>query len=121
MDDKVIIVEGKTDRERLLSLLDESVEIVCTYGTLSDEKLEEWILPLQDREVYVCVDADDAGNRLRNALKQELPNAIHLYTRRMYREIASTPMEVLADMLDRAHFAVKPEWLWGEASERREK
>lgn len=109
---KIIIVEGKTDKKRLLQILAEPVEIICTYGTLSEEKIEELIRPLADEEdVYVLVDADDSGNKLRNQLKQELPNARHLYTRRMYREVATTPPEFLAEVLHRAHFEVHPDWL----------
>ncbi|MFC4767856.1 toprim domain-containing protein [Effusibacillus consociatus] len=110
---KVIIVEGKKDKERLLQILDEPVEIICTYGTLSDEKIEEIIWPLQDEDVYILVDADDAGNKLRNQLKQELPNAKHLYTRRMYREVQTTPLEHLAEVLLKAHFDVGGEWVMG--------
>lgn len=108
---KVIIVEGKTDREKLLHILNEEVQIICTYGTLSDEKLEELILPLQDEEVYVLVDADGAGNKLRQQLKQELPNARHLYTRKMYREVATTPVDHLARILADAHFGIHEEYL----------
>ncbi|GAX90277.1 hypothetical protein EFBL_1903 [Effusibacillus lacus] len=110
----MIVVEGKKDKERLLEILDEPVEIICTYGTLSDEKIEELIWPIQDEDVYILVDADDAGNKLRNQLKQELPNAKHLYTRRMYREVQNTPMEYLAEMLMNAHFLVDGDWVMGQ-------
>src|SRR5699024_2669177 len=86
---KILIVEGKTDREKLEQILNEPVDIICTYGTLSEEKIEEIILPLQDEEVYVLVDADAAGNQLRKQIKRELPHAKHLYTRRMYGEVAT--------------------------------
>lgn len=110
-EDKVIIVEGKTDKQCLLKVLDEPVFILCTFGTLSDEKLEEHILPLADRDVYVLVDADEAGNRLRRILKRELPNARHLYTRKRYREVARSPLEYIARLLYDAHFDVKPAFL----------
>ncbi|MCF6093090.1 toprim domain-containing protein [Microaerobacter geothermalis] len=103
---KVIIVEGKTDKERLMSILNEPVEIVCTFGTLGDDKIEEMILPLQEEEVYILVDADDSGNKLRNQLKRELPNARHLYTRKMYKEVARTPIEYLAKLFAEAHFEI---------------
>jgi len=93
---KVIIVEGKTDKQRLLQLLVEPVEIVCTYGTLGMDKLEELIIELNDDEVCVLLDADDAGNKARR-----------LYTHRMYREVATTPLHVLARILEGAHFEVK--------------
>jgi toprim domain protein len=108
---KVIIVEGKTDRERLQKILDEPVRIVCTYGTLSYDKIEEVILPLQNEDVYILVDADDSGMKLRNQLKQELPNARHLYTRRTYKEVARTPYEHLARVLADAHFQVDERYL----------
>ncbi|OFW81184.1 MAG: hypothetical protein A2201_13910 [Alicyclobacillus sp. RIFOXYA1_FULL_53_8] len=109
---KFIIVEGKTDRERLLEILAEPVTVVCTYGTLSYEKMEELIRPLQNAdEVYVLVDADESGMKLRRQLRQELPNARHLYTRKMYREVARTPLEYLVKILHVAHIEVDPQWL----------
>lgn len=110
--EKVIIVEGKTDRERLLEVLDEPVRIICTHGTLSYEKMEDFISEFQDGEdVYVLVDADDSGMKLRRQLRQELPNAKHLFTRRMYREVARTPMDHLARVLFDAHFDIDEKWL----------
>ena len=104
---KVIIVEGKTDKERLQEVLAEPIEIICSYGTISYEKLEEWATQLEESEVYLLVDADDSGEKIRKQLNQELPNIHHLYTHRMYREVATTPLDVLAQVLEHAHFAVK--------------
>lgn len=104
---KVIIVEGKTDREQLLKVIDEPVEILCSNGTLSYEKLEEWAEWLEGSEIYIFVDADDPGNKLRKQLNQELPEVHHLYTHKMYRQIATTPVDVLAEILEHAHFTVK--------------
>lgn len=104
---KVIIVEGKTDREQLLKVLDEPVEILCSNGTLSYEKLEEWAEWLESSEIYIFVDADDPGNKLRKRLNQEMPEVHHLYTHKMYRQIATTPVEVLSEILEHAHFTVK--------------
>ncbi len=108
---KVIIVEGITDKERINQVLREPVYIYCTNGTLSYETLEEDIVPLQNEEVYILVDADSPGNKLRNQLRQELPNATHLYTRKMYREVASTPAEHLAKIFHDAHFEVDERYL----------
>ncbi|HBV88851.1 toprim domain-containing protein [Desulfosporosinus sp.] len=104
---RVIIVEGKTDKQRLLQLLDEPVEIVCTNGTIGLDKLEELIANYSDDEVCVLLDADEAGNKARRQFKQEFPNVRHLYTHRMYREVATTPLNVLARILEGAYFAVK--------------
>ena len=104
---RVIIVEGKTDKERLQEVLSEPVEILCSYGTMSYEKIEEWASELEDSEVYLLVDADDSGEKIRKNLNQVLPNIHHLYTHRMYREVATTPLDVLAQILEHAHFEVK--------------
>lgn len=103
----MIIVEGKSDRERLLKIIDEPVDIVVTNGTLSQEKIDERILPMEHEDVYIFVDADYAGNKLRKQLQQVLPNAHHLFTRKTYKEIATTPEEHLIKILEDAHFVVK--------------
>lgn len=112
-DCKVLIVEGKTDKDRLLQVLNEPVEIVCTQGSLSYEKLEE-LLAFAQNDVYILVDADEPGNKLRLQLKRELPNAVHLYTRKKYREVAATPLPFLAKLLSDAHFTIDERWLVDE-------
>ena len=104
---KVIIVEGKTDKQRLQQILDEPVEIACTYGTLGQNKLEQLISEFSEDEVCVLLDADEPGDKARRLFKQEFPNVRHLYTHRMYREVATTPLHVLAQILEGAHFVVK--------------
>lgn len=104
---KSIIVEGKTDRERLLMILDEEVDIICTFGTIRDDKLEGLIDEDEYDEVYVLVDADEAGQKLRRSIKREFPNFRHLYTRKKFREVATTPLDELAKILQSAHFLVK--------------
>ncbi|MBB5175124.1 toprim domain-containing protein [Texcoconibacillus texcoconensis] len=106
MEDKVLIVEGKSDRTRIEQVLNEPVNIICTYGTLSQEKLEELILPVEHMDVYILVDADDAGENLRKQLKHELPNATHLYTDKMFGQVETTPVDYLAEVL-KAYFDVK--------------
>ncbi len=111
MQEKVIIVEGKTDKAKLQKVLAEPVRVVCTYGTLSEEKIKQLIWPLQRQEVYILVDADESGNKLRGQLKRELPNAYHLYTRSMYGEVANTPLSHLAQILLDSHFMVNEQYL----------
>ncbi|WP_419095859.1 toprim domain-containing protein [Halalkalibacter suaedae] len=105
-EEKVLIVEGKSDRKRVESLLDEPVKIICTYGTLSEEKLENLILPIEDFDVYILVDQDESGEKLRKQLKRELPNATHLYTEKEYGQVETTPLDFLASVL-RKSFIIK--------------
>ncbi|MEH7112600.1 toprim domain-containing protein [Neobacillus niacini] len=109
--DKVLIVEGKSDKKKVKSILKEPVEIVCTNGTISMTKLDELIDFLEDKEVYILVDADDAGEKLRKQLKREFPQAEHLYIDRMYREVATAPVYHLATVLLGANIDVHSEFL----------
>ncbi|MGG1662448.1 toprim domain-containing protein [Brevibacillus sp. NRS-1366] len=107
MDECVIIVEGKTDKERLLQVLAEPVTIICTYGSYSFEKGEQLVTQTQTAsEIYLFTDEDFSGKKLRSCLMEDFPDAIHLHTQKMFGEVANTPLDVLAEILERAGFAV---------------
>jgi toprim domain protein len=106
----VLIVEGITDKIAIEALLEEPVHIICTYGTMGYDQWQQLADDLDDEAVFVLVDADEPGNKLRTQLKQILPSARHLYTKRVYREVADTPQDELARILHKAHFALKDPW-----------
>lgn len=112
--EQVLVVEGKTDKEQLQRILAEPVEIACTYGTLSYRRLEQLLSQLQGKDVYLFVDADDSGAKVRKLFNSEFPNVHHLYTQKMYRQVATTPLEYLAQILQKAHFIIKDEFLQPE-------
>ncbi|WP_313892916.1 toprim domain-containing protein [Psychrobacillus sp.] len=109
--EKIILVEGRSDKLRLLSLLDETPEIICTNGTISNVKLEEILSPYDGLPIYAFLDADKSGEQIRSVVKKEYPEAIHLYTNPMYCEVANTPKKVLASILKNANILVKKEFL----------
>ena len=109
--DKIIIGEGRSDKLQLLSLLDESPEIICTNGTISDVKLEELLSPYDGLPIYAFLDADKSGEQIRSVVRKEYPEAIHLYTNPTYGEVANTPAKVLASILKRVNIKVKKEFL----------
>ncbi|UOQ46021.1 topoisomerase [Halobacillus salinarum] len=112
-EDRIVIVEGITDKKKLKKILDEEVEIICTHGTLGIERLEELLLEhnLDNRTVYILVDEDDSGNKLRKMLTSELPHADHIYIDKAFREVAATPEPELARALLSRHFKVKSIYL----------
>ncbi|MCL1791552.1 MAG: toprim domain-containing protein [Peptococcaceae bacterium] len=103
---KAIIVEGKSDKKRLLEVLDEEVDIYCTFGTSKTERLENLVDPGLYHEIFILTDADHAGDQLRARLREYYPEAGHIFTLRMYREVASTPLPELARQLSRAFIRV---------------
>lgn len=109
--DKVLIVEGRSDKQKVRSIVKEPVEIICTNGTISLSKLDELIEFLEDKDVYILVDADEAGEKLRKQFKRELPQAEHLYIDRTYREVATAPVKHLATVLLGANIDVHTEYL----------
>jgi toprim domain protein len=109
--EKVIIVEGRSDKKKIANLIKEPVEIVCTNGTISSSKMDEFVDQLYDKEVYILVDADEAGEKLRRQFKREFPHAEHLYIDRTYREVATAPVQHLASVLLGADIDVYAEFL----------
>lgn len=108
---KVIIVEGSTDKRKVQSILNEPVEIICTNGTIGLSRLDELIESLFHKDVYILVDADASGEKLRKQFKREFPEASHLYIDKMYREVATAPEKHLATVLLGANIDVHAEFL----------
>ena len=111
LEQKVIIVEGGADRKRLKRILAEPVEILCTNGTISPYHLEELLTPYEEFEMYVFVDADEDGEKIRTLFKREYPLAVHLYTEEVYREVETTPYNVIAAALLAVHIEVDRKFL----------
>lgn len=109
--EKVILVEGRSDKLRLLTILDESPEIICTNGTISNVKLEEILSPFESYPIYAFLDSDKSGEQIRSIVKKEYPEAIHLYTYPIYGEVENTPFGVLASILQHVNIKVKKEFL----------
>ncbi|GGF60700.1 hypothetical protein GCM10010912_02350 [Paenibacillus albidus] len=97
-----IIVEGKNDRSRLRRLLAPEVDILCTFGTLNTLKLESLRRKAGDDEIYLYMDNDSSGKRIRGILRDAFPDAGHLYTRRGYAGVEGTPEEYLITQLEKA-------------------
>ncbi|MDR4889459.1 hypothetical protein E1I69_05165 [Bacillus timonensis] len=109
--EKVIIVEGRTDKKKIETVVNEPVEIICTNGTISISKLDELIEHLFNKDVYILVDADSAGDKLRKQFKREFPEARHLFIDKTYREVATAPEHHIATVLLSANIDVHAEFL----------
>lgn len=109
--EKVIIVEGVSDKKRVQLVLNQHAVIMCTNGTISQAKLDQLAEELEERDVYIFFDADDSGEKMRKRFKHELPNARHIYINKMYREVASAPLNHLASVLLAANMDVKLQFL----------
>ncbi|AIY04895.1 hypothetical protein Plano_0930 [Planococcus sp. PAMC 21323] len=103
---KVIVVEGKSDKLRIAPLIAEPVTILCTNGTVSATRLEELLQPYEGQDMIILVDADSSGDKLRKLVKREFPEANHFYIDRRYKEVATTPLRILKDVLITANIQV---------------
>ena len=100
--DIAIIVEGKNDKSRLSRVLSPDIPIFCTYGTLNTSRIEKLRKAVGDRDVYLFTDPDASGRRIRGVLRDVFPDAEHIYTRRGYSGVESTPEEYLIQQLEKA-------------------
>jgi len=98
----VIIVEGKNDRSKLRHILTSEIEIVCTYGTPSTDRLEKLKHIVKEREVFLFTDNDSSGKKIRGLLRDIFPDAEQIYTRKGYAGVEGTPDEYLLLQLDKA-------------------
>ncbi|OAB46282.1 toprim domain-containing protein [Paenibacillus glacialis] len=96
-----IIVEGKNDRSKLRRLLMPDVTILCTFGTLNSIKVESLLKKVKDDEVYLFMDNDSSGKKIRGVLRDSFPDAEHMYTRRGYAGVEGTPDEYLIAQLEK--------------------
>lgn len=110
---KIIIVEGRTDKKQIEKLIEEPVTIICTNGTLGVEKMEELLVDydLDNKEVFILVDEDQAGHKLRKQLSIELPHAMHIYIDKAFKEVAATPELELATALISKGIRANPDFL----------
>jgi len=110
---KVVIVEGLSDKKQIEKIISEDVEVICTNGTIGIAKLDELLYDydLDYRDVFIMVDEDKAGNRLRKLLARELPHAQHIHISSEFREVAAAPHYAVATALAAKRIAVDPLYL----------
>lgn len=97
-----IIVEGKNDRSKLRRVLQDTVNIHCTFGTLNNLKLEALRKQVAEDEVFLFMDNDASGKKIRGVLRDLFPDAVHIYTRRGYAGVEGTPEEYVIAQLEKA-------------------
>lgn len=97
-----MIVEGKNDRSKLRPLLHSEINIVCTFGTLNSDKLEALQELIVDHEVYLFMDNDSSGKKIRGILRDTIPDATQIYTSPGYAGVEGTPEEYLIAQLEKA-------------------
>ena len=106
---KVIIVEGKSDKKRVQQVIAEPVSIVCTHGTMSIDKIDDMIESLYGKQVFVLADSDDEGDRIRKWFKRYLSESEHIFVDKTFCEVANCPKNYLAHVLTKHGFNCKKE------------
>ena len=110
MINKVIVVEGKSDKKRVQEVLLEPVEIICTHGTMGIEKLDNMIEYLYDKQVYILVDSDAEGRKIRKWFTTYLSERIDIFIDTNYSEVARCPRDYLSNVLQHFGFKVKKDF-----------
>ncbi|MBE5666949.1 topiosmerase [Staphylococcus sp. SS251] len=106
---KVIIVEGKSDKKKVQQVIAEPVNIICTNGTMSIDKIDDMIESLYGKQVFVLADSDDEGERIRKWFKRYLSESEHIFIDKTYCQVANCPKKYLANVLTRHGFNCKKE------------
>jgi len=111
--EKVIIVEGLTDKKQIEKVITDNVTILCTHGTFDIERFDELIdtYDLDHKDVYILVDEDEAGIQLRKQIFHELPHSKHIHISEEFKEVAVTPENILAHTFVTHNIHVNPFYL----------
>ncbi|GGA99454.1 topiosmerase [Macrococcus hajekii] len=104
---KVIVVEGKSDKVKLQQVLSEPVHIICTNGTMGIDKMDAMLDELIGQNVYIMTDADKAGKKIRSWFKRHLSECTHIYIDPTYSEVGRCPLDYLSKKLMKHEFEVK--------------
>ena len=91
-------------RKRLARILAEPVEIICTNGTVSPYRLEELLAPYEEHELYVFVDADEDGEKIRVLFKRSSLQQFIYIQKRFTGKWRQRHIKVLATILQGANF-----------------
>ena len=111
----VIVVEGKTDIDKLEKLT--NAILISTNGSDIPRETIQYIKELsKERKVIILTDPDYPGLRIRNILNQEIPNAFNAFVSREKASngkklgVAETPIEEIIKALEEAQvFDLKKE------------
>lgn len=118
LSDKVLIVEGNSDKRRVEEILCEPVQIICTFGTMGVAKLDEILDQIAVNDIYILTDADKEGKKIRQWFKRHLSESKHIYIDSRFGEVASCPKDYLADKLHWQGFQVSPRFIRGNYDEK---
>lgn len=108
---KVIIVEGISDKKRVKEVLNETVHVICTHGTMGVEKMDELLDEIYGKQVYILVDQDKEGKRIRKWFKKYVSESHHIYIDSTFTEVARCPRQYLANVLNYHGFEVKHDFV----------
>lgn len=106
VSDKILIVEGKTDKHRIEEVLVEPVQIICTHGTMGISKLDEILEESNGSDVYILTDSDKEGRKIRQWFKRHISEGTHVYIDSNYGEVSRCPLDYLAMLLAHHGFYV---------------
>lgn len=71
---KVIVVEGKSDVNKILSVFPDAYCIITNGSEININTINEIKILLKNNLVYLCLDPDGPGNKIRNIILENLKN-----------------------------------------------
>lgn len=105
--EQCIIVEGRADMLQIAPLLQPSVHVLKTNGTMSETALEALVEPYAHVELFTLFDADHTGNELRKHMNRLFSECTHIYIDEADKAVECTPRRTLHALLKAALIHVK--------------
>lgn len=107
MDQICLIVEGRSDKEKLSRIVASHIHIICTNGTKDEEALIELLEPFEGSVLFTFFDRDKSGEYLRKQMRRVYSEATQLMLPAPFIEVAETPEVVLRPILKKVKIDLK--------------
>ncbi|MDR2660642.1 MAG: ribonuclease M5 [Lactobacillaceae bacterium] len=77
---QVIVVEGRSDSQKLKTIFGEDIKTVETGGSSIDRTILDYLKSISDnQEIIILTDPDFQGERIRKIISHTVPNAKHAF------------------------------------------
>ena len=75
----IVVVEGKQDASLISSIFPEAYVLITNGSEVPNEVIEEIKSLSKKDKVYLCLDPDGPGNKIRNKILNEVPDVLNVY------------------------------------------
>ncbi len=75
----VVVVEGKNDKNKILSVFKDAFVVITNGSEISDETIQTIKSLNATNKIVLCLDPDGPGEKIRKKILENIPNCYNVY------------------------------------------